>query len=108
MMRLARLAHHTRGMSPRHLQRTGASSSPKTSFVTALVISGAAIIGGLVLLAQGALRSAVLVDSLPTENTVRTPELGAASDTMLLGLAICAVGSAAVIALIVSSRRRAG
>lgn len=108
MMCLPWRAQHTRGMSSRSRRRTGASSSSKAIFVTALVILGAAILSGLVMLAQGAIRSAVLVDSLPTENTVRTPELGAAWNTMLLGLGICVVSAAAAIALIVRSRRRAG
>lgn len=108
MMRLPWWAQHTRGMSSRCRPRTGASSSSKAIFVTALVILGAAIFSGLVVLAQGAIQSAVLVDSLPTENTVQTPELGAAWNTMLLGLGICVVSAAAAIALFFSSRRRAG
>jgi len=75
--------------------------------VTALVILGAAFLVGLMVLMQGAVQSAVLVDSLPTGNTVRTPELGAAWNAMLLGLGLCAISALITVMMIVTLRRRA-
>lgn len=96
----------TRGMSSRRRSRPGASRRARISFVTASVIVGAALLFGLGVLVHGAFTSALLVDSSPTENTVRTPELGAAWDAMLLGLGICVVSAAIAVVLIVSSRGR--
>lgn len=71
------------------------------------MILGATFLLGLLVLMQGTIRSAVLVDSLPTESTVRTPELGAAWDTMLVGLGLCAVSAVITVVVIATSRRRA-
>jgi len=80
-----------------------------TAFVIAAVgMLVAGFVYGAVLLIQSTVRSALLVDSLPTENTVRTVELGAAEDGMLLGLAIIiACAALATVLLIAASRRRA-
>ncbi|MFT2753973.1 hypothetical protein [Clavibacter sp. Sh2088] len=57
---------------------------------------------------QSTVRSALLVDSLPTENTVRTVESGAAEDGTLMGLAIIiACAALTTVLLIAASRRRA-
>lgn len=68
----------------------------------------AGLVYGAVLLIQSTVRSALLVDSLPTENTVRTVELGAAEDGMLIGLAIIiACAALTTVLLVAASRRRA-
>jgi hypothetical protein len=76
--------------------------------IAAVGILAAGFVYGVVILTQSAVRSALLVDSLPTENTVRTVELGAAEDGMLIGLAIViACAALTTVLLIATSRRRA-
>ena len=89
--------------------RKPASVLDSAAFVIAAVgILTAGIVYGAVILIQSAVRSALLVDSLPTENTVRTVALGAAEDGMLIGLAIIiACAALTTVLLIAASRRRA-
>lgn len=95
-------------MRPDHTCKP-ASVLDSAAFVIAAVGILAAGFGyGAVILIQSAVRSALLVDSLPTENTVRTVELGAAEDGMLFGLAIIIACTAlTTVLLIAASRRRA-
>lgn len=63
------------------------------SLVVAAVLLAVALVGwGVVELARGVLRNAILVDTLPTENTVQTPELEAADRTMLGGAGLAGAG----------------
>ncbi len=65
---------------------------------------------GAVLLFRGMAYSAYLVDTLPTENTVQTPELAAAHSTMLSGVGIIAMallGAGAAVVLGITLQRRA-
>jgi hypothetical protein len=86
-----------------------ASVLDSAAFVIAAVgILAVGFVYGAVILTQSAVRSALLVDSLPTENTVRSVELGAAEDGMLIGLAIViACAALTTVLLIATSRRRA-
>ncbi|PPF60805.1 hypothetical protein C5C13_02590 [Clavibacter michiganensis] len=92
-----------------HRNRKAASVLDSAAFVIAAVgMLVAGLVYGAVLLIQSTVRSALLVDSLPTENTVRTVELGAAEDGMLIGLAIIiACAALTTVLLVAASRRRA-
>jgi hypothetical protein len=89
--------------------RKPASVLGSAAFVIAAVgFLPASFVCGAVILIQIAVRSALLVDSLPTENTLGTVELGAAEDGVLIGLAIIiACAALTTVLLIAASRRRA-
>lgn len=93
-------------MESERLRHSPATSLPRVLFLTVLAIISAALLLGLATLVNGAVRSAVLVDTLPTENTVASIELSAAWDTMLLGLVVSLVSAAVGAALLVANRRR--
>jgi hypothetical protein len=64
--------------------RKPASVLGSAAFVIGAVgILAAGVVSGAVIVIQSTLRSALLVDSLSTENTVRTLESGAAEDGTL-------------------------
>jgi hypothetical protein len=84
-----------------------ASVLDSAAFVIAAVgFLVAGFVHGAVILIRSAVRSALLVDVLPTENTVRTAESGAAEDGMLIGLAIVIACAALTTVLLVAATRR--
>ena len=75
-------------------------------FICALAVTCVGFVLGIVTWMDGCIRSAILVDSLPTEGTVRTVELGAAWDAMLVGFALIVTCAIAGDALIAERRRQ--
>ncbi len=71
----------------------------------ALLVAVTLVGWGLVESGRGALRNAILVDTLPTENTVQTPELEAADRMMLGGAALAGAGSLLLVAAALGAHR---